>query len=101
VDFAAQALINTMIRHAFPDDAIIAEEDAASIRGESSKILRDRIVEMANKALTEELESGDDPAWGIGPGKNRTTDELLDAIDSGNHPGGPTGREWFCSFRYR
>jgi len=83
-----------MLGCAFPDDPIVAEEDAAEIREESSVLLRDRIVELANEALTEDLQLEDIPAWGIGPGKTRSVDELLDAIDRGNHNGGPTGRMW-------
>jgi 3'(2'), 5'-bisphosphate nucleotidase len=82
-----------MLGYAFPDDPIVGEEDAVEIREDSSKSLRDRIVGLANEALTGELGLGDNPAWGIGPGKARTTEELLDAIDKGNHSGGRTGRE--------
>jgi len=82
-----------MIGHAFPDDLIVAEEDATEVRQESNQPLRDRIVQLANETLTAELEPGDNPAWGIGPGNARTVDELLDAIDEGNYSGARTGRE--------
>jgi 3'(2'), 5'-bisphosphate nucleotidase len=98
-DYAAQAVINVILGRAFPDDPIVAEEDAAEIRDESSTPLRDRIVELANEALTADLRSGDNAAWGIGPGQTRTTSELLDAIDRGNHDGVRAGREFssLCS----
>jgi len=55
--------------------------------------MRDRIVELANEALTAELGLGDSATWGIGPGQEKSAEELLDAIDRGNHPGGRDGRE--------
>ncbi|KIY70779.1 3(2),5-bisphosphate nucleotidase HAL2 [Cylindrobasidium torrendii FP15055 ss-10] len=93
-DYAAQAVIATMIRRAFPDDPIVGEEDSKALRGESGKEMRDRIVQLANDALVKELGVGDNEQWGIGPGKELTPDQLLDAIDFGNHSGGPTGRMW-------
>ncbi|EEB98124.1 hypothetical protein MPER_02424, partial [Moniliophthora perniciosa FA553] len=67
---------------------------AAELRAESGATLRDRIVELTNEALTRELGEGDYAEWGIGPGKAKSTEELLDAIDRGNHTGGRTGRMW-------
>lgn len=90
-DYAAQAVVNTMLQKAFPDDPIVGEEDADDLRGSSNATLRDRIVELANEALTKDLGLGDNAQWGIGPGQEKTTQELLDAIDRGNHPGGTAG----------
>jgi 3'(2'), 5'-bisphosphate nucleotidase len=56
--------------------------------------LKDRIIELANEALTAELGLGDSTTWGIGPGQEKSAEELLDAIDRGNHPGGREGREF-------
>ena len=99
-DYSAQAVINTILSHAFPSDPIIGEEDSTDLRtstSPSSALLRERITELANGALRDELGYGDVSEWGIGPSwKERTTDELLDAIDRGNFEGGPSGRE--CSF---
>jgi 3'(2'), 5'-bisphosphate nucleotidase len=81
-----------MLSRAFPQDPIVGEESSVAIREESSKDMLDRIVELANDALTADLGLGDDSTWGIGPGQNRTSVELLDAIDRGNYDGGPTGR---------
>ncbi|KAI0791243.1 3',5'-bisphosphate nucleotidase [Abortiporus biennis] len=93
-DFSAQALINTIITRAFPDDPIVGEEDASDLRVESGITLRNRIVELANEALTAELKQGDDPAWGIGPGATQTAEQIMDVIDRGNYGGGPKGRMW-------
>jgi 3'(2'), 5'-bisphosphate nucleotidase len=91
-DYSAQAVINTILGFSFPDDPIVGEEDAVDLRAESGASLRDRIVELANDALTSKLEMGENREWGIGPGQTRTAEELLDAIDRGNYTGGRTGR---------
>ncbi|KAJ3807576.1 hypothetical protein F5876DRAFT_90504 [Lentinula aff. lateritia] len=93
-DFSAQAVISSMLNHAFPDDPIVGEEDAADLRAASGASLRDRIVQLANEALTAELGIGDIAEWGIGPGSEQSVDNLLDAIDRGNHEGGRNGRMW-------
>lgn len=36
----------------------------------------------------------EEASWGIGPGADRTANELLDAIDRGNDGGGRVGRMW-------
>ena len=77
-DFSAQAVVNTILNRAFPDDPIVGEEDAADLRVESGKTLRDRIIELANETLTAELQPGEKEEWGLGPNHGRTADQLLD-----------------------
>lgn len=97
-DYSAQALVSTILSRAFPDDPIVGEEDTASLRDSAAsspatELLRARITSLSNEALQGELRIGDQEVWGIGPRvPKRTTEELLDAIDRGNHPGGPNGR---------
>lgn len=55
--------------------------------------MKDRIVELANEALTYELEPGDNRSWGIGPGEQQSDARLLDAIDRGKYEGGRIGRK--------
>ncbi|THH04833.1 hypothetical protein EW145_g5237 [Phellinidium pouzarii] len=93
-DFSAQAVVSTILSNAFPDDKIVGEEDSADLRVEANSVLRDRVVELANQALISDLAHGDNVQWGIGPGKQRTMEELLYAIDKGNHDGGKSGRMW-------
>ncbi|TBU39313.1 3(2),5-bisphosphate nucleotidase HAL2 [Dichomitus squalens] len=93
-DFAAQAVINTILDRTFPDDPIVGEEDATDLRIESGRALRDRIVELANDTLSADLQPGEKEEWGLGPNHGRTVDQLLDAIDRGNYDGGRTGRMW-------
>ncbi|TFK26682.1 3',5'-bisphosphate nucleotidase [Coprinopsis marcescibilis] len=93
-DFAAQAVISAIIHAAFPHDPIVGEEDASDLRVESGRSMKDRIVALANDALTTPLVAGEDPAWNLGPGTTRTDEQILEAIDRGNYGGGNTGRMW-------
>ena len=77
-DFAAQAVVNSIIGKAFPDDKIVGEEDASDLRVEENAQLKSRVVELANQSLTAELGLGDNVQWGIGPGHQRTSQEILD-----------------------
>jgi len=91
-DFSAQAVVSTMLAKAFPDDPLVGEEDTADLR--ANPAMRDRVVELANEALTADLAMGDNVQWGIGPGQTRTAEELLSAIDRGTYEGGSSGRMW-------
>ncbi|KAK7063769.1 3',5'-bisphosphate nucleotidase [Favolaschia claudopus] len=93
-DYAAQGLISIMLKNSFPADPIVGEEDAGELRADEGKVLRERIIDLANEALVAPRVEGDKAEWGIGPGQTKTTDELLDAIDRGNYDGGRTGRMW-------
>ncbi|KAF9014028.1 hypothetical protein BDQ17DRAFT_1386580 [Cyathus striatus] len=93
-DYAAQAVISSILQRAFPDDKIVGEEDAKDLRAPNGTVMRDRIIDLANEALTAELALGDNVEWGIGPGHAQSTEQLLDAIDRGNHEGGRVGRMW-------
>ena len=91
-DFSAQAVINTILTRAFPDDKIVGEEDAADLREESGVALRNRIVELANETLTAPLQPDERESWGLGPGYAQTPEQIMDVIDRGNYTGGRTGR---------
>ena len=105
-DFAAQAVINTVLLHAFPDDPIVGEEDAADLRAATpeSDVLRTRVVELADDVLAQppNVQAGERAEWGLG--KRWGVDALLAAIDRGCHIGGRTGRTSslpdFFSFSY-
>lgn len=101
-DYSAQAVINTILSRAFPYDPIVGEESSSELRTSSASSLRSRIVELANEALGGDLGLGEMSEWGMGPGQERTEEELLDAIDRGNFSGGRNGREFgYPSCRWR
>ncbi|KAH9987616.1 hypothetical protein BJV74DRAFT_951621 [Russula compacta] len=117
-DYSAQAVINTILSHAFPDDPIVGEEDAADLRAptKESEVLRARVVELADDVLAQPplsssssssspalLPLGIDPAsgdgdgelaeWGLG--KRWGVEAILKAIDRGADAGGRrSGRMW-------
>ncbi|KAJ7201362.1 nucleotidase HAL2 [Mycena pura] len=93
-DYAAQALISIMLKNAFPEDPIVGEENATELRAEEGRVLRERIVDLANEALVAPLLGGDKAEWGVGPNQAKSAADLLDAIDRGNYDGGRTGRMW-------
>ncbi|KAG8215887.1 hypothetical protein J3R82DRAFT_7854 [Butyriboletus roseoflavus] len=93
-DYSAQAVVNTILGRAFPTDPIVGEEDADELRQEDGVALRNRIVALANEALTADLATDETSDWGLGPGQERTPEELMDAIDRGSDQGGRIGRRW-------
>ncbi|EJU00639.1 3-2-5-bisphosphate nucleotidase HAL2 [Dacryopinax primogenitus] len=94
-DYAAQAVINTVLSRAFPEDAIVGEEDAGVLRNPGTEEivqLKAHVVALANDALSTPANSDELPAWSLG--SPRTPEQLLDAIDRGQYAGGRTGRMW-------
>lgn len=86
-DFGAQALIIHAIKQNFPDDEVVGEEEASSLRDDHK--LRDQIW-----ALVESTRLADPSAEKIIGGPIPTVDAMLDAIDAGNSAGGSKGRIW-------
>ncbi|KAH0545221.1 hypothetical protein FGG08_000675 [Glutinoglossum americanum] len=86
-DFGAQALVIAAIRHNFPDDEIIAEEESSLLRSNSD--LCDQVWKLVSQIS---LPNGEEDSQLGGPLKSE--DAMLDAIDSGKSAGGSTGRIW-------
>lgn len=86
-DFGAQALIIAALQHNFPDDAIVAEEEAAQLREDAN--LRDTIWELVRST---KLADADSEALLGGP--IASVDSMLELIDKGNSEGGSSGRIW-------
>ncbi|KAG0158095.1 hypothetical protein PDIDSM_5608 [Penicillium digitatum] len=86
-DFGAQALIISAIRKNFPNDEIVAEEEASTLRedkGLSAEIWR----------LVKDIKLDDEESDNILGGSLTSEQSMLDIIDSGNSAGGPKGRIW-------
>ncbi len=86
-DFGAQALIIAAIKHNFPQDEVVGEEEASSLRSE--KELSSKIWNLVKDAKLSDAES--DALLG---GPIKSEDAMLDAIDLGNSAGGAKGRIW-------
>ncbi|KAJ5105759.1 3'(2'),5'-bisphosphate nucleotidase [Penicillium alfredii] len=86
-DFGAQALIIQAIRKNFPNDEIVAEEEASSLR--EDKALSAEIWRLVQDIKLEDAES--DKILG---GPLPSEEGMLDIIDEGKSSGGPKGRIW-------
>jgi 3'(2'), 5'-bisphosphate nucleotidase len=86
-DFGAQALIIQAIKKNFPDDQIVGEEEASSLRNDTK--LRDQIWAFVKGTTLKDAN-----AEKIVGGPVETVDAMLDAIDAGNSAGGDKGRIW-------
>ena len=86
-DFGAQALIISALKANFPTDEIVAEEEASTLRNDTS--LKNQIWELVkstklNDVAAEELLGG----------AIKDSEAMLDFIDLGNSNGGAKGRIW-------
>ncbi|WZH44669.1 3'2'5'-bisphosphate nucleotidase [Fusarium acuminatum] len=86
-DFAAQAVLISALRSAFPGDTFVGEEDSGALRDDDA--LKQRVWELASGA---HLENPEDEALLASP---KDIDELLEVIDlGGKGQGGKMGRFW-------
>jgi 3'(2'), 5'-bisphosphate nucleotidase len=86
-DFGAQALIISAIRQNFPDDEIVGEEEANSLR--ENRNLSSQIWD-----LVREVKLDDEDADSLLGGPIKSEEDMLEAIDAGNSAGGAKGRIW-------
>lgn len=86
-DFGAQALIINAIKKIFPDDEVVGEEEASSLRSDIK--LRDQIWTLVQDAKLDDP-AAEDTIGGPIP----TAEAMLDALDAGNSAGGNKGRIW-------
>lgn len=86
-DYGAQALIIHAIRHNFPQDEIVGEEEASSLRDNAN--LADQIWELVKNARLN-----DPAAESELGGPVNTSEQMLQAIDAGKSAGGAQGRIW-------
>ncbi|KAL2366092.1 hypothetical protein RJZ56_000932 [Blastomyces dermatitidis] len=86
-DFGAQALIIQAIRENFPDDEIVAEEEASALR--EDKPLSNEIWDLVKGIKLTDGES--DKVLG---GPLQSEEAMLDILDQGKSAGGPKGRIW-------
>ncbi|MCJ1369601.1 hypothetical protein MMC20_000813 [Loxospora ochrophaea] len=86
-DFGAQALIIQALRHNFPQDEIVGEEDADSLR--ENQNLTNQVWELVRKAALDDTKAESELG---GPIEN--VEAMLQALDAGNSAGGSKGRIW-------
>ncbi|KAK4549568.1 hypothetical protein LTR36_006565 [Oleoguttula mirabilis] len=86
-DFGAQALIIAALQHNFPDDKIVAEEEAKDLRDNTQ--LRELVW-----GLVKDAKLDDEAAERTLGGSIKSADSMLDLIDKGDSQGGSKGRIW-------
>lgn len=86
-DFGAQALIIQAIKKNFPDDEVVGEEEASTLREDTK--LRDTIW-----SLVKDVKLTNETAEKVLGGPIETVEGMLEAIDAGNSAGGSKGRIW-------
>ncbi|KAI1402787.1 hypothetical protein F4819DRAFT_453371 [Hypoxylon fuscum] len=86
-DFGAQALIISALKANFPDDEIVAEEEAAQLREDAN--LRQTIWN-----LVKSTQLSDSAAESLLGGGIKDEEAMLTMIDYGNSKGGAKGRIW-------
>lgn len=86
-DFGAQALIIQAIRKNFPNDEIVAEEEASSLR-------EDKALSAEIWGLVKDIKLDDAESDKVLGGPLPSEEEMLKIIDEGNSAGGATGRIW-------
>ena len=86
-DFGAQALIISALQHAFPEDEIVGEEEASSLR--ENPALAEQIFELVKEAKLEDERAEEILGGGVG-----SIEAMLKATDAGRSAGGSKGRIW-------
>jgi 3'(2'), 5'-bisphosphate nucleotidase len=86
-DYGSQAVVNAVLRSAFPNDPIVAEENAEELRRNSE--LRDKVWRLVSSSLKE---TPPDELASYG-GRIDTPNEMMNLIDQGNSQGGSVGRK--------
>lgn len=76
-DFGAQSLICDHLKAAFPDDSIVGEEDTTLLQRDENRELKEMVIGRV-KAVSPD----------------RTSVQILAAIDRASADGGPRGRFW-------
>lgn len=86
-DFGAQALIIAALQHNFPEDEVVAEEEAKDLR--ENERVRATVWDLVQKAkLTDSISENE-----LG-GSIKSVDAMMDIIDKGDSKGGKKGRIW-------
>jgi len=90
-DFGAQALIIQAIKYNFPEDEVVGEEEASTLREKPD--LTQQIWKLVQGARLGIDEKDSEVEKELG-GPLNDPDQMLDAIDAGNSAGGSKGRFW-------
>lgn len=82
-DFAAQAVVASVLQHAFGADPLVGEESADALRGEANAAMRRQVATVVGEALGAEVSEDHAMAW-LDRGNSRGDEErywVLDPVD--------------------
>ncbi|PWN29133.1 3(2),5-bisphosphate nucleotidase HAL2 [Jaminaea rosea] len=93
-DFAAQAVVNSVLHAHFSQDKIVAEEEASALKENGE--LRGKVTALVKEALQRDeagLTGQKDfkPQW---TEKAASDEAVMESIDLGSYSGGSSGRFW-------
>ena len=95
-DYGAQALIIHAIKHNFPHDEIVGEEEASTLRQNPN--LTAQIWDLVKAAQLDDDDDDDGAAAAAAEqelgGPLESPEQMLQAIDAGSSAGGSRGRIW-------
>ncbi|GAB7349384.1 hypothetical protein MBLNU459_g8508t1 [Dothideomycetes sp. NU459] len=86
-DFGAQALIIAALAHNFPDDEIVAEEEAKDLRENSE--LKATVWDLVRNTRLDDAAAQKELGGDV-----RSDDHMLEVLDKGASKGGNKGRIW-------
>lgn len=86
-DFGAQALIIRAIKHNFPADEVVGEEEASDLR--ENPALKEQIWDQVRRTRLDDVSAEEKLGGPVG-----SEEDMLSAIDAGNSAGGAKGRVW-------
>ncbi|KAF2485670.1 hypothetical protein BDY17DRAFT_315933 [Neohortaea acidophila] len=86
-DFGAQALIISALQHNFPNDEIVAEEEAKDLR--ENERVRATVWELVKNTKLSDAAGEKELGGAI-----QSPEAMLDIIDKGDSKGGRSGRIW-------
>lgn len=84
-DYGAQAIIIGAIKHVFPNDNVVGEEDAANVRADP--VLKNHVWNLVKEATAKD-------SFNAAIGALPDAEAMCEALDSGNYSGGSKGRMW-------
>ncbi|KAF8118484.1 hypothetical protein N665_0005s0241 [Sinapis alba] len=86
-DYGSQAVVSIVLERELKNEPIslVAEEDSAELRKVAAETVLARITELVKDTLAT------DESYAASP---LSSDDVLNAIDSGKSEGGPKGRHW-------
>ncbi|PSR97422.1 hypothetical protein BD289DRAFT_425929 [Coniella lustricola] len=86
-DFGAQILIISALKANFPDDEIVAEEEAERLRGDDN--LKQIVWDLVSSTKLD-----DETSESLLGGAVKDVESMLNLLDNGNSKGGAKGRIW-------